>query len=514
MAPNIQIIPAPHKIEVRTGHFSLATAAGIIAVDCDSGIAHYLSERIRACAGLQVPVVNPTPAALDAGACIVLAVVEGRDEELGTEGYELEISISNVRIRGSQPAGLFYGIQSLLQLFAWGNQHVDIPCVVIQDSPRFHWRGLLLDVARHYMPVDFIKKFIDLLALHKMNRFHWHLVDDQGWRVEIKKYPELTAKGSQRNESPQVGARDEGDGTPYGPYWYSQDEVREIVAYAQERFITVVPEIEMPGHCVSVLSVFPEFSCIEGPFEVATRWGIFNNVYCAGNEAVFDFLLNVLDEILQLFPSEYIHVGGDECPKEHWQACAKCQARIREEGLQDEDELQSYFIQRVEKWLASRGRKLIGWDEILEGGLPARATVMSWRGEAGGIAAAQAGNDVIMCPHQECYLDYYQSLDKDQEPEAIGEYLPLERVYAYDPVPAALNAEQAKHIIGVQGNIWTEYMQDSKLVEYMTFPRACAIAEVCWSQPDTKDFQKFVERLNAHCKRLDALEVGYRRFKC
>lgn len=477
---------------------------------CDAGIAHYLSERLAACLGLNIAVLEQD-SLRDGASIIELQVVNGLDDEdLGVEGYVVDVTVSRITMRAQQPAGLFYGIQSLLQLFDWGATEPFIPCVLIKDHPRFQWRGLLLDVARHYMPVDFIKKFIDLLALHKMNRFHWHLVDDQGWRVEIKKYPQLAQQGSQRKESPKVGARDEGDGTPYGPYWYTQDEVREVVAYAQERFITVVPEIEMPGHCMSALSVFPTLSCIKGPFAVATHWGIFENVYCAGNEAVFTFLKDVLDEVLQLFPSEYIHVGGDECPKEHWRACPKCQQRMRQEGLKDEAELQSYFIQRMEQWLAARGRKLIGWDEILEGGLPDRATVMSWRGESGGIAAVQAGNDVIMCPHQECYLDYYQALDKAQEPEAIGEYLPLHRVYAYDPVPAELPAEQAQHIIGVQGNIWTEYMQTPQHVEYMAFPRACAIAEVGWSQEGAKDFTEFLVRLNAHRQRLDALHVGYR----
>jgi len=505
---NIHIIPQPYELKVLDGCFCLQDTTVIVAGQDVLRLADYLRDRLRSIKGIDLEIVRRGRAG-SVGARIELAFVTEWDN-LGEEGYRVEIDTSTVRIRAPRTAGLFYGIQSMLQLFDWNTQAAVLPCVAIKDFPRFQWRGALLDVSRHFFPVNVIKKFIDRLSFHKINVFHWHLVDDQGWRIEIKKYPELVHKGSRRRESPKVGARQEGDGTPYGPFWYSQDEVKEIVAYAQERCVTVLPEIEMPGHSSAALAVFPHLSCKDGPFDVETRWGIFKNVFCAGNEAVFDFLQDVLDEVIGLFPSEYIHVGGDECPKQHWRECAHCQQRIQQEGLDGEEQLQSYFMQRIERFIASRGRKLIGWDEILEGGLSREATVMSWRGESGGIAAAKAGNDVVMTPFENCYLDFYQSVDIENEPEAIGDYLPLHRVYNYNPIPAELQEAEAKHILGVQGNIWTEYIQRPKLLEYMAFPRLCAIAEIGWSAAHVRNYATFAARLTTHCHRLDGLQVGYR----
>jgi hexosaminidase len=362
------------------------------------------------------------------------------------------------------------------------------------------------------MPVEFVKKYIDLLAIHKMNRFHWHLTEDQGWRIEIMKYPKLAEISAWRDES-LIGHASEKprqfDGKPHGGF-YTQDEIREVVAYAAERYITVVPEIEMPGHSQAALAAYPELSCTGGPFKVQTMWGIHEDVYCAGNEKTFEFLENVLAEVLELFPGEYIHVGGDECPKDRWEKCPKCQSRIKSEGLEDENELQSYFIKRMEKFLNAHDRRLIGWDEILEGGLAPNATVMSWRGEEGGIKAAKAGHDVVMAPTSHTYFDYYQA-DPENEPLAIGGMLPIETVYSYDPVPAELNEEQITHILGVQAQVWTEYIPTPEKAEYMAYPRACALAEIAWTPADQKDYERFSRSLARHLKRLDMLDVNYRK---
>jgi hexosaminidase len=344
-----------------------------------------------------------------------------------------------------------------------------------------------------------------------MNTFHWHLTEDQGWRIEIKKYPKLTEVGAYRKETivghPRRSEPRVYDNTPYGGF-YTQDEVRDIVAYAKSKFVTVIPEIEMPGHALAALAAYPELSCTGGPFEVATRWGIFDDVYCAGKEETFKFLEDVLTEVMDLFPSQYIHVGGDECPKTKWQKCPDCQKRIKDEGLKDENELQSYFIKRMEKFISSKGRRLIGWDEILEGGLPPEATVMSWRGVEGGIEAAKQDHDVIMTPTTYVYLDYYQSDPQDQ-PLAIGGYLPLEKVYSFDPEFEELNQEQQKHILGVQGNVWTEYIATPEHLEYMTYPRMIAISEIGWSPSSLKDFDDFLARFSVERKRLDEMGINY-----
>jgi len=435
---------------------------------------------------------------------------------LGDEGYLLKVQPSSIVITASKPKGLFYGIQTLKQMLPVEAKDgkLEIGTIDIKDQPRFAWRGNMLDVGRHFFPVSFIKKYIDILAMYKINTFHWHLTDDQGWRIEIKKYPLLTEISHWRDETMKGHYRSgEGmDGIGYGGF-YTQEQCKEIVRYATERYITVVPEIEMPGHSSAALAAYPKLGCTGGPYKVQGTWGIHKDVYCAGKEETFNFLQDVLDEILEIFPSEFIHIGGDECPKDAWQQCEACQKRIKDEGLFDEHELQSWFITEMDQYLSSRGRRLIGWDEILEGGLAPEAAVMSWRGEKGGIAAAKQRHNVVMSPNTHMYIDYYQSRDKENEPLAIGGFLPVERVYSYEPVPAELTAEEAKYILGVQSNLWTEYVATTKKAEYMLLPRLQAQAEVAWTKKDLKDFNDFEKRLFEDYNRLDKLEINYRNHK-
>lgn len=434
------------------------------------------------------------------------------------EGYKLEITPTYIMVRASTAAGAFYAAQSLRQIFptefcspkpvqgvAWQAR-----CCSITDYPRFGYRGLHLDVSRHFFSVEFVKRYIDLLAMHKMNRFHWHLTDDQGWRIEIKKYPKLQTVASCRKET-LIGHNSElpqkFDGKQHCGF-YTQEEVKEIVKYANQRFVTIVPEIEMPGHALAALSAYPELGCTGGPYEPATHWGVFEDVFCAGNDKTFEFVDGVLEEVCALFPGTYVHIGGDESPKDRWKVCPKCQKRIKDQGLKDEHELQSYFIKRAEKILAKYGKKLIGWDEILEGGLAPTATVMSWRGIEGGIAAARSGHDAIMTPGSHCYLDYYQS-DPGNEPLAIGGLLTLERVYGYEPIPDSLTEEQGRHILGAQGNVWTEYIDNPAYAEYMVYPRASALSEVVWAPKAKRNWPDFMRRLQVHFTRLDLLGVTY-----
>ncbi|WP_333819440.1 beta-N-acetylhexosaminidase [Ohtaekwangia sp.] len=433
------------------------------------------------------------------------------DSTLHKEGYKLAVDEKGVSIQANNGAGLFYGAQTLLQLIPENGK--EIPFVTITDYPRFAYRGLHLDVGRHTFSPDFIKKYIDLLAHHKFNRFHWHLTEDQGWRIEIKKYPRLQEIGAYRKET-AIGhagtAQREGasfDGKRYGGY-FTQDEVKDIVKYAADRYVTIIPEIELPGHALAALAAYPDLGCTGGPYQTATSWGVFDDVFCAGKEETFQFLEGVLDEVVELFPSQYIHIGGDECPKTKWEKCPHCQKRMKTEKLKNAHELQSYFIQRMEKYLNGKNRQIIGWDEILEGGLAPNATVMSWRGEEGGIAAARQNHDVIMTPGKWCYFDHYQDTTKS-EPLAIGGYLPVKIVYSYEPVPSQLTAEEAKHVLGAQANVWTEYIPTSDHVEYMVYPRACAMAEVVWSPKESRDYTDFLTRMDTHFKRLDDWKVNY-----
>lgn len=505
------IIPHPQQITIGAGHFALDATTRIVAAPEAAGMAAYLAASLAPATGFTFE----TALTREDGQANTIHLALSPDATEHDEGYRLTVRPDGVTIAAATERGLFYGIQTLRQLLppaieADSVQQADwtVPAQSITDWPRYRWRGLMLDVGRHMMPVDFIKKFLDLMALHKFNVFHWHLTEDQGWRIEIKAYAKLTKIGSGRASTPIPADRQRSDDTPYGGY-YTRAEVREIVAYAAERFITVVPEIEMPGHALAALAAYPHLGCVGQGYEVATTWGIFEDVYCAGNEAVYGFLEDVLREVFELFPSEYIHVGGDECPKTRWAACPKCQARKQQEGLRTEEQLQSYFIERMERFINANGRRLVGWDEILEGGLAPNATVMSWRGIEGGIAAARAGHDVVMSPTSHCYFDYYQAEDWDAEPPAIGNYIPLSRVHAFDPCER-IPADRRQHVLGGQGNIWTEYMPTPAQVEYMVYPRACALAESLWTADDDRAFDEFSARLAEHLARLDRLAVSYR----
>lgn len=413
--------------------------------------------------------------------------------------YELAVSSENARLTTSTPSGLLYGLHTLLQLCRIDAGGVAVAGAAITDHPRFAWRGMHLDVSRHFFPPAFIKKYIDLLARHKMNVFHWHLCDDQGWRLELKAFPRLTEVGAWRIQ----------DGVRYGGF-YTQAEIIDVVAYAGRRCVTILPEIELPGHAMAALAAYPEYSCTGGPFEVATTWGVFEDVYCAGNDRTFAFLETILSETAALFPAPMFHIGGDECSKRRWHAHDLCQKRMKREGLDNEDQLQAYFVGRIATHLATLNKRLIGWDEILDGGAPGHAAIMAWRGADKGVEAARAGHDVVMCPMSHCYFDHYQA-GPDGEPKAIGGFSPLDKVYAFEPIPDNLPRELHRRILGAQGNVWTEYMPNADHVEYMTFPRLCALAEVLWSPRETRSWEDFIARLDGHLRRLDQIGVNYRR---
>jgi hexosaminidase len=516
MSIPLPIIPLPQLVEQHEGGFVINAYTRIEAPSVLGNSARRLVSMLGQASGFDVKLAfnssDQSP-----GENYIQLVVGNPDATLGPEGYELEATPEFVKISAPEPAGIFYGVQTLRQLLplpangarASNGKPCLIPAVKIRDWPRFKWRGLHLDVGRHMFPVSFIKKWLDLMAVHKLNRFHWHLTEDQGWRLEIKAYPRLTRVGSWRAETPILDDIYRGDGRSYGGY-YTQEEVREVVAYASERFITVLPEIEMPGHALAALASYPELGCTGNGYAVGTRWGIEEDVFCAGNEESYRFVENVLAEVMDLFPSEYIHVGGDECPKVRWVACPKCQGLIEREGLADEDELQSYFVRRVEAFLSENGRKLVGWDEILEGGLAPHATVMSWRGTAGGFQAAEAGHDVVMSPTSHCYLDYYQSRHQENEPPAIGGFISLEKIYAFDPADG-IPQDKAHHVLGGQANLWSEYINTNEQAEYMAYPRATALAEVVWSKPEDRVFAAFRSRLQHHLVRLERMGVNYRR---
>tara|TARA_R110002073_G_scaffold79207_11_gene190701 strand:+ start:12572 stop:14236 length:1665 start_codon:yes stop_codon:yes gene_type:complete len=511
-----KLIPQPRKVELQTGKHRL-TPEFRIGVESRqfAQLGKYLRSRLILATNYDFDVVVGEGWSKVSG--LRLHIDERLLDTLGEEGYRLTVSKRNAEFLAATPTGLFYAIQTYCQLLPpeIGAKSVQrgidwvAPCIKIEDVPRFGWRGMMLDSGRHFFSVDAIKAFLDQMARHKMNRFHWHLTEDQGWRLAIRAEPKLTEVGARRSETPILSDRNNGDGQPYGGF-YSQEDVREIVAYAAERHIMVIPEIEMPGHCQAALAVHPELSCTGGPFEVATRWGVHRDVYCAGTDETFHFLARVLTEVHDLFPAPYIHIGGDECPKDRWKDCERCQKRIADEGLEDETELQAWFIQRMEAWLNARDRQIIGWDEILEGELAPNATVMSWRGVQGGIAAAKQGHDVIMSPTSHCYLDYFQSKNTEGEPPAIGGYLPLRNVYAFEPIPVELTEDEAQHVLGAQGNVWTEYIATPEHMEYMSWPRGCAIAERVWSAKDVRDFDEFSVRLEAHLARMKVLGVNFR----
>jgi hexosaminidase len=514
---SLNIIPKPVKVVQEKGFFTITGKTRIAKPmhGKDGSTAAYLQSVFKS-AGVPVPELCEPFEEKN-----VIRFEYAADEELGWEGYTLEVTRSKIEIKANEPEGLFYGVQTLLQLLppeVFESQKTErkewkVPCCKIWDRPRFEWRGMHLDVSRHFFPVEFIKRYIDLIAMHKMNVFHWHLTDDNGWRIEIKKYPLLTEIAGwhvDRENMPwrKVTPPGPGEKATYGGF-YSQEEVREIIKYAEERYINIIPEIEMPGHTSEVFAAYPELSCTGKKLYVqpGSYWPN-ADILCAGKEETFGFIEDVLEEVIALFPSLYIHIGGDEADKTRWLECTLCQQRIRKEKLKDENELQSYFIRRVENFLNSKGKKLIGWDEILEGGLAPDATVMSWRGFKGGIEAAEQGHKVIMCPTSHCYFDYYQA-NPDFEPEAIGGFTSLKKVYSFEPVPEGLSEENAKFILGAQGNVWTEYIKTPSHAEYMSVPRMTALAEVVWSPADQRDWTDFRKRLNIHFKRFDALKVNY-----
>lgn len=497
----IAIVPYPNHLETGSGTFAVKGAA----VVCDSGVDERTQRAVTEFAGRLAlasggeNTVNVTAELPAEGIRFVV------DASQPAEGYALEVTRNGAEVRAASFPGFFYAIQTMKQLLpaaVYGGEPApaaawELPCVKIADAPRFAYRGMHLDVARHFFSVEEVKRYIDMLSVHKLNRFHWHLTDDQGWRIEIKRYPRLTEVGSVRKATVVKKDWDTYDNTPYGGF-YTQDEIREVVAYAADRAITVVPEIDLPGHMLAALTAYPELGCTGGPYDVWGRWGVADDVLCVGQEKTYEFLEGVLTEVLELFPSELIHIGGDECPKVRWEKCPRCQARIRQLGLKDADGhtaehyLQSYVTNRIGKFLAERGRRIIGWDEILEGKVSEDVAVMSWRGSENGIEAAKLGHDVVMTPTSHFYFDYYQSLDTDNEPFGIGGYVPLEKVYSYDPAFGELTPEEQAHIIGVQANLWTEYIDDNGHLEYMLLPRLAALSEVQWCRPEVKDWNRFV----------------------
>ena len=503
------ILPRPQQVDRQQGEYVMRGEQTVAFPDSSAGahtVFRYLSEALRP-AGISLKQVAPEAKA---------SIRWSFSDQLAEEAYTLTITPEAISICSNPSAkGLFYGVQSLLQLLppsAWDTKQkpaesYQLPAMNLTDAPRFAYRGAMMDVGRNFLPKEAVLKMLDLMAFYKLNTFHFHLTDDQGWRIEIKKYPRLTEKGAYRKQT-QVGHCDyyfprRYDGIEKRGF-YTQDEIREIVRYAADRFITVIPEIEMPGHSSAALACYPELSCGLGKtYVVRDYYDVFDEVYCP-KEHTFRFLEDVLTEVIDLFPSHYIHIGGDECPKKAWKKCSHCQALMKQLNLPDESALQSWFIHRIEKFVNSRGRDIIGWDEILEGGLAPRATVMSWRGEAGGIEAARQQHSVIMTPGEYCYFDFYQE-DPEEAPLAIGGYLPLDKVYSYNPLPGELTAEEQKYIIGVQANIWGEYIQTPDYFEYMTFPRLIAMSEVQWTQPERKDFASFARRLDREFERL-----GYR----
>jgi hexosaminidase len=518
------LIPKPEKMTVKSGAFTLTADTRVMTDGLINNVSRttgaFLEQRLRSATGLPLsPAKDEIGFSGEPVTGVIRLTTKDSDPSLGPEGYELIVAPDSVLIRAPAEAGLFYGVETFLQLLppeAFAAKPVsgvkwEAPCVEIKDHPRFAWRGMLLDVSRHFFTKQEVEQILDALAMHKINSLHWHLVDDDGWRIEIKKYPRLTEVGAWRKA---IGFRlDPKSSTAYGADgryggFYTQEDIREVVAYAAARHITIVPEIEMPGHSSAALLAYPQFSCTGGPFSVDRRRGLSDGVYCAGNDGSFDFLQDVLEEVFTLFPSHYIHVGGDEVSTANWSKCEKCQARKKAEGLKDDRQLESYFIQRMEKFINAHGRSLIGWSEIREGGLAQNAALMDWIG--GATEGASAGHDVVMTTEKLCYLDHYQSLDHGKEPRAIGGFLPLRNIYAFDPIPTNLPPQFQQHILGAQGNLWTEYIPNLRHAEYMIFPRESALAEITWSPKDARNFNDFLRRLETDQRRLDQMGVNYR----
>jgi len=496
----------------------ISSTTGITTGALSRPEAEMLAERLRRSTGYAIPVRAQTSEVNELGS--IVFTTEG-DATLGSEGYELIVTRDRVTLKANDPAGFFYGMQTLLQLLPPSvfskqplpTQRWDMPCLSIQDKPRFRWRGFMLDVSRHFFTPAEIKQLLDAMAFHKLNTFHWHLTDDQGWRIEIKKYPRLTGVGAWRKS---VGFSLDPKSTDYGPDgryggFYTQAEVRDIVSYALARHITIVPEIDVPGHSSAALAAYPEFSCSGGPYSTDMSEAVAAGILCPGKEETFEFVENILAEVMDVFPGQFIHIGGDEVSKQNWRTCPKCHARMIQEGLNDASELQRYFTRRIEKFVESHGKRVVGWSEIRADDLSKSSVIMDWTG--GGPEAARSGHDVVMAPEEYCYLDLYQSRNRNTEPPAAGAYLPLRKVYGFEPAPAGLTLEQQRHALGAQANLWTEYISSFAQVEYMAFPRLCALAEVVWSPKESRSWEDFKHRLVRHEQRLNQLGVNYRRDK-
>lgn len=506
-----QVIPAPRHISELSGEFLLKDGVKVMYPKGNAKMrnnADFLAEYVKELTGIQLKTVAGRQSA-----GIINLVLDSKIKN--KEGYVLTVTSKSVTISGQTPAGVFYGIQTLRKsLPASAQKKVILPAVKVTDEPRYGYRGMMLDCARHYFPVSFVKRYIDILALHNINTFHWHITDDQGWRFEVKRYPKLAEIGSKRDETVIGHNSGKYDGIPYGGC-YSQEDCKDIVAYAAKRYINVMPEIDMPGHMMGALAAYPELGCTGGPYKVWTQWGISDEVLCVGNPKTVEFIKNVLAELIEVFPSKMIHVGGDECPKVRWKTCPKCQAKAAELGIvaskehSTEEQLQSYFIKEAEKFLNAHGRKMIGWDETLEGGLAPNAAIMSWRGMNGGIEAAKQHHDVVMTPTGFCYFDYYQSKDRSQEPQAIGGYLPISKVYSLEMNATTLTPDEQQYIKGVQANLWTEYIPDGKQVEYMVLPRMDAISEVQWVPAEQKNYSGFLKRAPRMLSIYDRLGYNY-----
>ena len=505
----VSIVPITNHLEETNGAFVLKSNTSIGVIDAELiPAAEYLADMLSGATGYDLKVKEG-----EGTITLALGDVQGKEG-----AYTLTAESDKVNITGNSYGGVIAGIESLRQLFPPQIESKEIvkgtdwaiPAVNIQDAPRFEWRGIMLDVSRHFYTIDEVKELLDVMALYKMNKFHWHLTDDQGWRIEIKKYPKLTTVGGYRKKTIVGYMWDnptEWNTKRYGGF-YTQEDIKEVVAYAKKRFVEIIPEIEMPGHSVAALTAYPEYSCTGGPFEVEGRWGVFNDIYCT-KESTFTFMQDILDEVVELFPSSYIHLGGDEAPRIRWKNCVHCQERMKQEHLTKEAELQTYFINRIENYLNTKGKKIIGWDEILEGGILQRATVMSWRGEKGGIHAAKAGYDVIMSPNIYMYFNCLQSKVNEKKIGNPNRVITLEKVYNYHPVPEVLSADEAKHIKGVQANLWTEYMSALDEMEYMLYPRVAALSEVAWSKKENKDYGRFCTRLESIRRHYDVLGVNY-----
>ena len=516
----IEVVPYPNHVEVKSGTFAAAGAEFHTDAAMDelskAAVADFAGQ-LSLASGKKSTVQDGT-----ASSGFIFTV----NENLPKEAYTLEISRKSVKVEASALNGFFYALQTIRQMLpaeifgaaAAEDKDWSIQCCRIEDAPRFAYRGMHMDVSRHFFDIDMVKKYIDVMAIHKLNTLHWHLTDDQGWRIEIKKYPKLTEVGSIRNKTIIGHIFDSKgyDNTRYGEgMWYTQDQIREVIDYAAAKGIEIIPEIDLPGHMLAALAAYPELGCTGGPYEVWGDWGIANEVLCAGNEKTMLFLEDVLNEVADLFPSEYFHIGGDECPKVYWEKCPKCQAKIKELGLKDTEEfqaehfLQSYVMTRMTNFLEKKGKKIIGWDEILEGEVAENAIVMSWRGTSGGIKAAQMGHDVIMTPNTFYYLDYYQSEDTANEPLAIGGYLPVEKCYSYEPFAEEMTDEEKAHILGVQANLWTEYITSDDHLEYMLLPRMTALSEVQWCQSENKCWERFLESADNFCRIYDVAGYNY-----